>query len=75
MRTRKTAAYRFGEAADMRLVNDAIAVGAETLRSDDVPFDFYCECGDPRCTQVTQLTLKQYRIRPAQILGAHRQAA
>lgn len=75
MRTRKAAAHGNGEVADMRLINDAIARAAETLRSDDVPFEFYCECGDPGCHRVTQLTLEEYRIRPPRILVAHPRAA
>ena len=75
MSTREAAVYGTDEVADMRLINDAIARAAETLRHADVPFQFYCECGDHGCHQVTQLTLEQYRARPPRILVAHPRAA
>ena len=75
MSTRKAVAHGTGEVANMRLINDAIARAAETLRHNDVPFQFYCECGTPGCHQVAQLTLDQYRARPPRILVAHPQVA
>ena len=75
MSARKAAAYGTGEVADMRLINDAIARAAETLHHNDVPFEFYCECGAPGCDQVAQLTLEEYRTRPPRILVAHPQVA
>ena len=58
-------------AESARLLNDTIARGTERLGGDDLPVDFFCECGDPDCRRVTRLTVGQYHKRRAEPLIAH----
>lgn len=58
-------------ALSARVLNDSIAKGAKALGSPQVPFDFFCECGDPACRDVHRLTAAQYRIRRSEALVDH----
>jgi hypothetical protein len=58
-------------AESARLLNDTIARGAQRLGGDELPIDFFCECGDPDCRRVTQLTVWEYQSHRAAPLIAH----
>jgi hypothetical protein len=64
----------FGQGAvslTARELNDSIARGAESMGSPEVPFDYFCECGDPACRDVLQLTIKQFGHRRPSALIDH----
>lgn len=62
-------------ANNARFLNDTIARGTLRLGGEEIPVDFYCECGDPGCRQVTRLTIGQYDKRRSTALIAHPEAA
>jgi hypothetical protein len=45
--------------AIFRNANEGISEAAETLEMDRVPF--ICECADPACREIVQLSMQEYR--------------
>jgi len=61
-----------GQVADnARFLNETIAQGARRLGGEEIPVDFFCECGNPDCRRMTKLTVRQYHNRRAARLIAH----
>lgn len=55
-----------------RLVNTSIHDTAKRLAvNGDTSFDFVCECGDLRCTELITLTLAEYERRHPGTVVAH----
>ena len=46
--------------ATFRVANEGISDAANEYELDDGLLPFICECADPRCTAVTQLTRAEY---------------
>ena len=46
--------------ATFRVANEGISDAANEYEVDDGLLPFICECADPRCTAVTQLTRAEY---------------
>jgi hypothetical protein len=59
--------------ATFRLANERIAETAAEQGIDEL-VPFVCECAEPRCTEIIQLSLDEYesvRSEPVQFLNAH----
>jgi hypothetical protein len=54
-----------------RSVNDAAAeLAARFDAGDGIPFEFLCECGDPRCSRMVEMTVDDYRLHePGSVVG------